>query len=141
MNFLLDTNVVSEWVSPRPAPGVVQWLAAVDEDRVFLSVISVAEIRHGIEALPSTAGKRERLQVWLSQELVPRFAGRLLSIDVETAMIWGRLTAQAQSAGRKVAAMDGFIAATAARHDLTLVTRNVADFEDLGTRLLNPWLQ
>ena len=139
MNFLLDTNVISEWAKPKPSPRVVAWLTDVDEDCVFLSVITIAEIQQGIEALPPQTAKRERLETWLQEDLVVRFEGRLLGVDLETALNWGRTAVSAKAAGRQIGVMDGLIAATALRHDLILVTRNVADFGRTGIRLLNPW--
>jgi predicted nucleic acid-binding protein len=138
MNFLLDTNVVSEWTKPRPDPGVVSWLAEADEDRAFISVITVAELRHGAERLP-TGARRDRLDMWLTEQIPLRFEDRLLAVDAEIANGWGRVMARGQAIGRPVGAMDAFIAATAERHDLTLVTRNISDFNALGIRLINPW--
>ncbi len=138
MNFLLDTNVVSEWVKPRPDAGVVAWLAEVDEDRVFISVVTLAELRHGIERM-AAGTRRSRLETWLTDELTSRFEARVLSIDADIANLWGRITARGQAEGRSVGPMDAFIAATAEQHDLALVTRNVSDFESLGVRLVNPW--
>ncbi len=138
MTWLLDTNVVSEWVKPRPDPGVIAWLAGVDEDRVFISVVTLAEIRHGVERMPAGA-RRDRLDAWLTDQLPLRFEDRVLPIDAATADGWGRVMTRGQAAGRSVSAMDAFIAAAAARHDLILVTRNVADFDALGIGLLNPW--
>ena len=138
MNFLLDTNVVSEWTKPRPDAGIVAWLAEADEDRIFISVITIAELRHGIERLAPGA-RRNRLDSWLSEDVPLRFADRLLAVDVETANIWGRVMAQGRAAGRPPGTMDAFIAATVLRHEMTLVTRNVSDFEKLGVKLTNPW--
>lgn len=138
MNFLLDTNVVSEWTKPRPDAGVVAWLAGADEDRIFISVITIAELRHGIERLAPGA-RRQRLDGWLTNQVPLRFEDRLLAVDAETANAWGRVMAQGQAAGRPPGTMDAFIAATVLRHDMTLVTRNVSDFEALGVRLINPW--
>ncbi len=138
MNFLLDTNVVSEWTKPRPDVGVVTWLANADEDRVFISVITLAELRHRIERLPVGA-RRNRLDVWLTEQVPARFEDRMLQVDAETAHCWGRVMARGQAVGRPTSVMDTFIAATAERHDLTLVTRNVSDFDSLGIRLINPW--
>lgn len=138
MNYLLDTNVVSEWTRPRPDAGVVTWLAEADEDRVFLSVITLAELRHGVERLPVGA-RRTRLDAWLRDELLERFEDRILSVDAVTADIWGRVVARAAAAGRALGAMDAFIAATAEQHALTLVTRNTSDFEASGIELLDPW--
>lgn len=138
MSFLLDTNVVSEWVKPQPNPHVVAWLAGVDEDRVFLSVASLAEIRQGIELLP-LGKRRDRLFGWLTGDLIARFEGRILDIDRRISEAWGIVMARGQKAGLIVHVMDAFFAATAEVHELTLVTRNVQHFLKLGTRLLNPW--
>jgi predicted nucleic acid-binding protein len=137
VSFLLDTNVVSEWVKPRPHPGVVAWLAEADEDRVFLSAVTLAELRYGIERLP--VGRRRRLDAWLSDELPLRFAGRVLSVDGPVADAWGRVVARAEAAGRSIATMDAFIAATAEIHGLALVTRNEADFAAVVKAIVNPW--
>src|SRR5579863_4681848 len=137
MNFLLDTNAVSEWVKPRPNPGLIRWMEAADEDRVFLSVISLAELRYGIERM--TAGtRRNRLQKWLLHELPLRFEGRILSVDHRVAEAWGRTVSRSEALGRPIGAMDAFLAATAETHSLTLVTRNVSDFPALKA-VLNPW--
>ena len=138
MTFLLDTNVLSEWVKPSPDIRVAAWLAGIDEDNIFLSVMTLGEIRHGIERLPP-GSRRSRLDAWVTMDLPLRFEGRLLQIDEATADRWGRLMAAAQGHGRPMSAVDGLIAATACRHELTLVTRNIRDFEALDIRLLNPW--
>lgn len=138
MTFLLDTNLVSEWVKPQPNPGVVSWLAGVDEDRVFLSVVTLAELRSGVERLVAGA-RRDRLEHWLVEELPARFEHRIIPIDAAIADFWGRIIQRGRAAGRPVAAMDGFIAATAAQHSLTLVTHNISDFDPLGLSLLDPW--
>lgn len=138
MSFLLDTNVVSEWRKPRPDRGVAVWLDEADEDRLFISVVTLAELKYGVERLPHGA-RRDRLAAWLADELPRRFEARILAVDVETADGWGRIVAQRQASGRPIGAMDAFIAATAQRHDLTLVTRNSSDFAALEIRFLNPW--
>ncbi len=138
MSFLLDTNVVSEWVKPRPDSGVITWLADVDEDRVFLSVVSLAELRFGVERMPA-GGRRNRLDQWLREELPLRFESRVLPVDVSVAETWGQVLARSQAMGRTTSIMDGFLAATAAVHHLTMVTRNVSDFSALGHSVLNPW--
>ena len=138
MSFLVDTNVVSEWVKPRPNPGVARWLADTHEDLVFLSVVTLAELRHGVERL--AAGRRQRqLSVWLENELPMRFEGRMLSIDAAIADACGRLVAMSEAAGRPIEAMDAFLAATAQVHQLTLVTRHTAHFRSVLKALLNPW--
>ncbi len=138
MSFLLDTNVVSEWVKPHPHAGVVAWLAQADEDRIFLSVITLAELRYGIERM--AAGHRQRrLDEWLRNELPQRFEGRILSIDNSIADVWGKIVARREAVGRPINAQDAFIAATAEIHGLTLVTRNAQDFKPTLKALLNPW--
>ncbi|MDE2006316.1 MAG: type II toxin-antitoxin system VapC family toxin [Rhodospirillales bacterium] len=140
MSFLLDTNVVSEWTRARPDLGVIAWLAEADEDRVFLSVITLAELRHGVDRLAHGA-RRDRLSAWLEETLPARFEQRLLPVDAETAHAWGRLMARGQAMGRTPATMDAFIAATALRHELAVVTRNADDFVPLGVQVINPWDQ
>ncbi len=138
MNFLLDTNIVSESVKPRPNAGVMDWLAEADEDRIFISAVTIAEIRYGIERLPNGI-RRRRLDEWLTHEVPLRFEDRILPVDVNVGDDWGRIMARGRAAGRPVAAMDAFIAATSERYKLVLATRNVSDFEALGIRLVNPW--
>ena len=138
MNFLLDTNVISEWVKPRPHEAVVTWLDQVDEDRVFLSVITLTELRSGIERLD--AGKRrDRLQAWFENELALRFEGRVLAIDPPIAAACGDLLARREGEGRPMELADAYLAATAEAYDLTLVTRNESHFTGTA-RCLNPWL-
>jgi len=138
VTFLLDTNVVSEWVKPRPNRGLVAWLAEVDEDRVFLSVVTLAELRHGIRRMEE-GHRRRRLEVWLSEEIPLRFEGRLLPVDAAVADRWGEVVARREAAGRPIGVMDAFIAATAVVHGLKLVTRNEADFRSAVNELVNPW--
>jgi predicted nucleic acid-binding protein len=138
VSFLLDTNVVSEWVKPRPDAGVASWLAEVDEDRVFISVMTLGELRHGVERLP--AGRRRRsLDEWLRHDLPLRFDGRVVPVDAAIADAWGHIVASRERAGRPIGAMDGWIAATTEVHGLTLVTRNAADFTASVKAVFNPW--
>ena len=137
MNFLLDTDAVSEWVKPRPNLGLIRWMESVDEDRTFLSVITLAELRHGVERLAPGA-RRNRLEHWLQRELSVRFEGRILPVDEKIAEAWGRNVARSESSGRPMGAMDAFLAATANVHQLTLVTHNASHFPLLKT-ILNPW--
>ena len=138
MSFLLDTNVISEWVKPAPNPHVTRWLDEVDEDQVFLSVASLAEIRRGVE-LMDPGKRRDRLAAWLAGELPTRFEGRILDIDRRIAEAWGVIMAHGHKAGWNLGSLDVFFAATAEVHRLTLVTRNVQQFEKLGIPLLSPW--
>ena len=138
MNFLLDTNVLSEVQRPVPELKVLAWLDVVDEDRVFISVASIAELRRGI-ALMDDGRRRAALADWLANELPARFAARILPIDHAIAGHWGDLMAQSRRSGVALSVMDGFFAATALAKELTLVTRNVGDFAAFGVALLNPW--
>jgi predicted nucleic acid-binding protein len=113
-------------------------METVDEDRVYLSVVTLAELRHGVERLVDSR-RRARLEGWLQRDLADRFAGRLLVIDGPVADAWGRLVTRADIAGRPLSVMDGFIAATAHVHELTLVTRNGQDFAPTGVDVHNPW--
>lgn len=138
MSFLLDTNVVSEWVKLHPNPGVVAWLAGADEDRVFLSVVTLTELRYGIERM-AAGQRRKRLQEWLQEDLLLRFEGRILAIDGAVADACGKLVARSESLGRRMEVLDAYVAATAEVHRLTVVTRNTSDFQATVQNLLNPW--
>jgi len=139
VSFLLDTNAVSEWMKSRPDSGLIAWLEEVDEDRVFLSVVTITELRYGIERL--AAGKRRKqLEDWLEQELPLRFEDRVLAIDHAVADACGRLVALREAMGRPMEAMDALLAATVEVHGLTLVTRNARDFEGTVRSVLNPWI-
>lgn len=138
MTYLIDTNVVSEWIRPQPNPNLVAWLDEVDEDRLHVSVATFAEIRHGIE-LMAPGRRRQALMRWLDEELADRFADRILPIDRAVAESWGVVMARASASGTSMGTMDGFLAATAATHSLTLVTRDAADFRGAGVPIFNPW--
>jgi len=137
MSFLLDTNAVSEWVKPRPNPGLIGWMESTDEDRVFISVVTLAELRYGVERLAAGA-RRRRLEEWLGRELPLRFEGRMLPVDADVAEAWGETVSRSEAMGRPIGAMDAFLAATAEVHQLTLVTRDVSDFKVLKT-VMSPW--
>ena|SRR6516164_6623982 len=138
MSFLLDTNVLSEPMKERPNSRVLAWLARVDEDQVFVSVVTITELRYGVERL--AAGKRrERLDSWLRKDFMSRFEGRILPLDLPIADACGGLMARCESMGRPIEARDAFIAATAEVHGLTLVTRNTSDFEPTLKAIISPW--
>lgn len=137
MIFLVDTNVISEISRPKPDESVIDWID-VHEDELWLSVISIAEIRSGIEQMP--AGKR---RIFLSHQFLEtvqqRFRDRIFSITPEIAEMWGHIAAHGFRAGRPVGVLDGFLAATCRIHQCTLATRNTRDFDYLGVQLVNPW--
>lgn len=136
--FLLDTNVPSELTRPYPQLSVSQWLDNADDEQLYFSVVSLGEILKGITILQESK-RRALLQQWLDQTLRPWFAGRILPVNEPIAERWGVMAGQCRLKGRPLKVADGFIAATALEHDLTIVTRNVGDFEDLGVEILNPW--
>lgn len=138
MNVLIDTNVLSEVRRRAPDPNVLAWLDGLDEDRAFISVASIAELRRSV-ALMDDGRRRAALAAWLANDLPARFAGRILTIDSKIAERWGDLMAQAQKSGFALSAMDGFFAATALSNALLLATRNTKDFVGLGVPLFDPW--
>jgi predicted nucleic acid-binding protein len=136
--FLLDTNCISEVVRPKPDPHVMVWIEAAEESLLYLSVLTLGEIRKGLAALPQ-GRRRSRLETWLEVELQARFSGRILSIDAAVADRWGFLAASAKSKGKPLSAIDGLLAATAIHHNLTIVSRNVGDFANTQVPVVNPW--
>ncbi|MCI0736310.1 MAG: type II toxin-antitoxin system VapC family toxin [Beijerinckiaceae bacterium] len=138
MNFLVDTNVISEVARPQPNQKVLAFLHETDEDRLFISVITLGELRRGV-ALKSEGKVKASLDTWLRVDLPERFAGRIVNITAPIANVWGELMASAQRRGIALHAMDGFLVATARAHNHTLVTRNVRDFMPFGLPLLDPW--
>ena len=136
--FLLDTTVPSELVRPKPEPRVDSWVAVQNLDALFISAVSFGEFRKGI-VLRLPGKRKTELEVWLETDLSLLFSGRILTVTRTIAERWGVLEAQRQLAGRPLNVPDGMIAATALEHGLTIVTRNVKDFADLGVVLLNPW--
>jgi tRNA(fMet)-specific endonuclease VapC len=138
MNYLLDTNVISELVAKHPNRRVLEWIDALDANHVFLSVITIGELRKGIEKLPNST-RKDALDDWLTTDLVLRFSGRILPLDIDVMLTWGQLTGQLERIGRPLPAIDSLIAALALHHGYTLVTRNEADFKDTGITVINPW--
>ncbi len=135
--FLVDTNVLSELTKPVPAPSVEAFLRQ-SKDRVFVSVLSIGEIRKGIASLAAN-NRRAHLEDWLDNEIMPWFRDRVLPITLPIAERWGELSAQLKAKGRPRPVVDAILAATAFHHDLIFVTRNVRDFQDFSVTLLNPW--
>jgi toxin FitB len=135
VSYLIDTNVLSELRRKLPNAGVVEWFSRRPTSTLYLSVLTLGELRKGVEGV-ADANRRRALLDWLETELPNFFAGRILSVDTQIADRWGCMVA---AAGRPVPAIDSLLGATAAHHDLSLVTRNVRDFADLGLDVINPW--
>ena len=136
MSYLLDTNVISELRRKTPNAGVVEWFSRRPASTLFLSMLTLGELRKGVEGV-TDADRRLTLLDWLESGLPNFFSGRILPVDAHVADRWGKMVA---SAGRPVPAIDSLLGATAAHHGLSLVTRNVRDFADLGLDVINPWV-
>ena len=138
MAFLLDTNIVSETIRPRPRQAVLDWIEARNPSDLFLAAQTIGELVRGARKVKEQ-DRRERFERWIEQDLARQFDGRVLPFDGRAAAIWGRLMGDGDRAGRRPAAADAQIAAVAILHELILVTRNVRDFVRLDVQLLNPW--
>ena len=136
--FLLDTDIISELVKAKPEPRVTAWIENIDESLLYLSVLTLGEIRKGITSLREGA-PRVSLEAWLDRDLVLRFSDRILSLDLAVADRWGRIAGSASAKRSPVPVIDGLLAATALHYDLTLVTRNIADIAGSGVAVFNPW--
>ncbi len=140
MKFLLDTCLISELVKKEPNAAVLNWLDERDEQTLFLSVLTLGELQKGISKL-STGVRKDDLQAWVEHDLIERFEGRILDLDLETALLWGKLQGEAELKGEKLPVMDSLIAATAIAYGLAVVTRNVKDIERCQARVFNPWVE
>jgi predicted nucleic acid-binding protein len=138
MKWLLDTCVISELVSKQPYKAVIDWIDGIEAENLYLSVITIGEIAKGIEKLPQSKRKRE-LHRWLTEDLLLRFDGRILLLDVDVLLVWGQLTGRLESKGKKMSAIDSLVAAIALHWNLTIVTRNVSDYSHSGIPIFNPW--
>lgn len=138
MKFLIDTCVVSELANKSPNPKVVDWIDSQELKNLYLSVLTIGEIRRGIEKLQNNL-RKEALLHWLEEELLRNFHSQLIELDLETMLTWGQLTGRHDKTGKPMPAIDSLIAASALRHNCILVTRNIEDFKHSGVNLLNPW--
>jgi predicted nucleic acid-binding protein len=138
VNYLVDTCVISELLKTRPNRKVVDWLAGVPENTLYLSVLTIGELSKGVAKLPRSA-RQTRLQRWIEQDLMQRFSGRILVITEETALAWGRIVGASELAGRPLSVIDSLLVATANVQRMALVTRNVQDVEGLGVPVINPF--
>lgn len=138
MAYLLDTNFLSETVKPRPDSGVISWTDQQSPFDLFVSCLTLGEIRKGVE-LRAMDARRAEIETWLMTVIPRQFRGRILPVDQEVALEWGRISADGQRRGRVLPTADGLLIATATVHGLTVVTRNERDFAERGVPVLNPW--
>ncbi|RJR31564.1 MAG: type II toxin-antitoxin system VapC family toxin [Desulfobacteraceae bacterium] len=138
MRWLLDTCAISELVSRKPRKKVIEWIDSIDSDALYLSVITIGEIRKGIEKLPDSK-RRDAIHNWLTEDLFLRFKDRLVPLDSEVMLTWGILTGRLEREGTMMSAIYSLIAATALHHDFTLVTRNEEHFFNSQVKVFNPW--
>jgi toxin FitB len=136
--FLLDTNVPSELTKPAPDARVSDWVDAQDDASLYVSVVTLGELRRGLTILP-VGRRRSQLEQWFEDYLLPLFDERILPVTQRIGDRWGILSAECRLRGTHLNTADGLIAATAFEHDLIVVTRNVKDFLGLGVTVLNPW--
>lgn len=139
MKYLLDTCVVSELIKPRPDTNVIQWMRNQKEYNLYLSVLTFGEIQKGIEKTNSVT-RKEKLKLWVKEDLYLRFKQRIIAIDLMVANKWGEVQAQTEKTGRPMPAIDGLIAVSALVNNCMVVTRNTTDMENSGVALFNPWL-
>ena len=137
--ILLDTNIISEPLRPQPNLVVVAWIDAQSIETLYLSAISVAELRFGIAVLP-TGKRKDTLHERLEHSVLPLFVGRILSFDLEVSQTYAQMMAKARANGLAIGLADGYIAAIASTHGLIVATRDTAPFEAAGLRVINPWI-
>lgn len=138
MNYLLDTNVISELIAREPNQKVVDWIDSIEPETAYLSVITIGELRKGIEKLVPSR-RKDQLTVWLENDLLLRFADKIVAVTIDVMLVWGDLTGRLERDGKPIAAIDSLLAATALQGKYTLVTRNEEDFQHTGVPILNPW--
>ena len=146
MSYLLDTCILSKLrkINRQPDPQLENWISKHNENYYFMSVLTIGEIQSGIRKLnlknKDEKQKRLILENWFFEELIPRFHNRILAVNIEVVITWGRLSGENKQRGISIPVIDGLIAATAIVHDLTVVTENINDFIETGARIFNPWL-
>ena len=138
MKYLVDTNVISELIARQPNAKVLAWIDQLDPNLVYLSVITIGEIRKGLEKLPASK-RKDSIKKWLETDLLVRFEGRIIEITAGTMLAWGELVGRLEQEGKPIGAIDSLIAATALHGQYVLATRNTDDFKNTGVTVVNPW--
>ena len=138
MRYLLDTCVISEVTRSKPSLKVTKWIKNKDEKNLYISVLTIGELHKGIEKLDQSR-RKQQLHSWVEQDLKERFRTRIIDIDLQIAMVWGKIQGMTARVGRPTPAIDSLIAATGIVHHLTVVTRNTSDMNETGVALFNPW--
>ena len=138
MNYLLDTCVLSEFTRHQPNVRVIDWLNSIDEEKLFISAITIGEIQRGIERMPDSHRKTELLS-WMNDGLITRFTERIVTIDAPTMYLWGSLVARLETVGQTKGVMDSLMIASALQNNLIIVTCNVADFLPSGVQVIYLW--
>jgi predicted nucleic acid-binding protein len=138
MNYVLDTNVISELITRHPNQNVIDWIDKLDPETIYLSVITIGEVRKGIEKL-APSRRKDEMTLWLTNDLLLRFADKIVDITSTVMLVWGELTGQMEREGKSMPAIDSLIAASVIEGRFTLVTRNEDDFQYAGISIINPW--
>ena len=138
MKYLLDTNIISELISKNPNKEVVNYIKSLNENKLYLSVITIGEIKSGIEKLDNNS-KKEKLSHWLHSELLVRFENRIIDLDVDIMLEWGKVNQNLKNIGKCLPIMDSLIGAICSSKDFVLLTRNKKDFKNLDINIINPF--
>ena len=138
MKYLLDTCVISEIIKPKPDENVTSWLESQKENSLYLSVLTFGEIEKGIEKA-SDQIRKQKLRLWVEDDLKKRFEGRIIPIDFSIAAEWGKIQGKAELLGKPMPTMDGLIAVSGLVRQCIVVTRNISDMEQSSAELFNPW--
>jgi predicted nucleic acid-binding protein len=139
LKYILDTNVISELISKAPNKNVISFMNTIDESSIYLSVVTIGEINFGIHKLKSST-RKEKLLLWLNNDLLTRFENKIISLDTQTMLTWGKINNELKLLGNPMPIMDSLIAVTCIAKNMTLITRNEKDFVNLKLNVINPFL-
>jgi len=138
LKYLLDTNIISEFISKTPNKKVIDYILTLNENDIYLSVITIGEIKAGVEKLANSQ-KKDKLLYWLENDLLVRFKNRIINIDIEVILQWATVNTQLKQMGKPLPLMDSLIGATTQAKDMILLTRNEKDFQNLDIQIVNPF--